>query len=165
MPKFDVIVTVDTTESAVIRVEADSMKDANYKALDEARLNGPKYDWQPDDNVSWQPYLGDEDGATLVEDDAPPLPRPPVPHATVVQIADAHRELTLLHMKQATTMATMIRACLSRIQAESRGHWDIDAHRKAKRERAEALKGLADLATMLEAKGTPAVDVSGERAK
>lgn len=163
MPLYDVIVTADVTESAVIRVEGDSIRDASYKALDEARLNGPKYDWQRDEGNSWQPYLGDEDGATLVDDDSPPPPKPPVPHATVVQIADAHRELTLLNMRQATLMATMIRACLQKIDRKPTGFERSEDLRRNRAEREQALKGLRDLAAMLETKGVRDPDTIDQR--
>lgn len=184
MPLYDVIVTADVTESAVIRVEGDSIRDASYKALDEARLNGPKYDWQRDEGNSWQPYLGDEDGATLVDEDDepedPPCPinrrpqstcpagcdhgeRPDVPFAKVKEIADSYRALRELELKKFSTMALMIRACLQRLDRKPTGFERTEDLRRNRAEREQALKGLRDLATMLEAQGVRDPDTIEQR--
>jgi hypothetical protein len=61
MPKFNVLVTRDTTESTVVDVEADDAEQAKENALHEARLSPENFDWTPDDCMGGEPYLADPD--------------------------------------------------------------------------------------------------------
>ncbi len=85
MPHFDVIVTVDVTQSAIVRVEAEDADSATQQAIDGARDDGAALTWENDDTGSWKPYIADWDtAATLVE------PQPSTP--TVIQQAAALAE-------------------------------------------------------------------------
>lgn len=61
MPKFFVTVTRDTTESTIVDVEAPTKHEAIAKALAEARDNPGAFDWEADECVAGEPYIGDED--------------------------------------------------------------------------------------------------------
>lgn len=64
MPKFNVLVTVDVTQSAVVPVEAEDRDTAIQLALEEARSNGSVYEWSNDDcGGSWKPYIADHESA------------------------------------------------------------------------------------------------------
>ena len=66
MPKFNVTVTRDTTESTVVDVEADDIEHAKALALAEAHDEPGKFTWVEDDCVAGEPYLADPDNC--VED-------------------------------------------------------------------------------------------------
>jgi len=71
MPKFRVIVTRDTTESAFITVEADDEEQANERALERAetaeKIGGPNLGYERDDCSQSDPYVT---GCDEEEDDA-----------------------------------------------------------------------------------------------
>ena len=54
--KYTVLVTRDSTESAYIKVEADSKEDAAETALDLAACSDAS--WELNDGGSYEPYLG-----------------------------------------------------------------------------------------------------------
>ena len=66
--KYEVIVTRDTTESAVIEVEAESKEAAAANAINIA--NSEAVGWEIDEGNSPQPYLaaGVEDDVTNLDD-------------------------------------------------------------------------------------------------
>ena len=71
MKKYDVIVTRDTTESAIIRVEAESKDQAADIALEKAREAPVGFEWRTNDIYDSDPYLGDcpENDAREAEDE------------------------------------------------------------------------------------------------
>ncbi len=84
------------------------------------------------------------------------MPKPDtIPRAKFIQLADSYRALHVLQLQQYLTMAEMIRACLSRLDRKPTGHERAEDLQRNRCDRAEALKGLRDLAAMLEAKGAP----------
>lgn len=84
------------------------------------------------------------------------MPKPDtIPRAKVIQITDSYRELHMLQLQQFATMAKMLRACLSRLDRKPTGFERTEDLRRNRAEREQALKGLRDLAAMLEAKGAP----------
>ena len=58
MPRYRVVVTRDTTESAVVEVEADTREAADRAAIKQAQDSGQ---WEQDDtpNASKHPYTND----------------------------------------------------------------------------------------------------------
>ena len=68
MATFKVIVTSDLTESCVLHVEADDRIAANDLALDMARED-QSLKWETDDCNPRRPYIGDVDGAELIDYD------------------------------------------------------------------------------------------------
>lgn len=78
-----------------------------------------------------------------------------IPRAKVIQLTDSYRALHVLQLQQYQTMAKMLRACLSRLDRKPTGFERSEDLRRNRAEREQALKGLRDLATMLEAKGAP----------
>lgn len=65
-------------------------------------------------------------------------------------VAASYNALMELMRQQQTTQAKMIRLCLHRITRDPSA-FDIEKSRRRVRERKEAIKGLEDLASMLEA--------------
>lgn len=65
-------------------------------------------------------------------------------------ICISYNELMKLKDDQRRLVAKMIRACLQRIDAKPSGHDRIQDMRDRRAKRDEGIKGLADLATMLE---------------
>ena len=61
MKKYRVLVTRETTEYALIEVEAVTPQDANEKALDAAQEGNP-LEWCVSDDASGEICLGDPDG-------------------------------------------------------------------------------------------------------
>ena len=67
---YEVILTRPATESTLIRVEANSIEEANDAALKQARIKGDALKWEVnEDNYkdSDEIYVGDEEGAEEVE--------------------------------------------------------------------------------------------------
>ena len=56
MRTYEVIVTEDITQSAIIIVQARNVEDAEDKALDKARTEA--CDWEVNDANAVSPYLG-----------------------------------------------------------------------------------------------------------
>lgn len=73
MPKYNVLVTRDCTESTTVDVEADDPEEAKEKALNEALYRGHLFDWTPDDGSGGgdTPYLADEDECCTLAEDRP----------------------------------------------------------------------------------------------
>jgi len=63
MTKWQVIVTRDVSESAIIVVQAETMAEANQRALEIADSQCPGAQWDLDDDGAGEPYLGDDEGA------------------------------------------------------------------------------------------------------
>lgn len=59
MPKFNVLVTRDTTESTVIDVVAATKEVAEEAALKEARDHPQRFTWTGDDTLLCDPYVAD----------------------------------------------------------------------------------------------------------
>jgi hypothetical protein len=70
MPRYNVQVTRNTTESTSVLVEADSPQDARVKAVARAK-DGGLY-WEADEGNMCEPYIADPDNAV---EEAPPLTR------------------------------------------------------------------------------------------
>lgn len=66
MPKYNVVITADSTVSTVVDVEADSPQEAEQLALEEASMNPGEFDWVKDDTF-FDPYLADEPGKNAEE--------------------------------------------------------------------------------------------------
>jgi hypothetical protein len=68
---YEVIVTRAATQSTVIRVEADSIEEANDEALRQARqVQGAAFTWELDEDNYRYPdevYIGDEAGTEEIE--------------------------------------------------------------------------------------------------
>jgi hypothetical protein len=64
MPRYRVIVTRDTTESAWIIVDAASPEEADEAALEQARDGDVR--WDPDEGNELRPYIGDPEGCELL---------------------------------------------------------------------------------------------------
>lgn len=79
-----------------------------------------------------------------------PPEKPPIPHATVIQIAENIREVLALKDKQAATMALMIRSCLAALRKTPTSRDDAAKRKQIKDDRAKALLYLEYLATQLE---------------
>lgn len=66
---YEVILTRPATESTLICVEANSIKEANDEALKQARIRGDALKWEVNEdnyNDSDEIYIGDEEGAEEV---------------------------------------------------------------------------------------------------
>lgn len=59
MPKYNVLVTADATCSTYVDVKARSKREAERKALEEARSNPGAFEWTLDDGNNIDPYLCD----------------------------------------------------------------------------------------------------------
>lgn len=57
MKKFQFTLTRDTTESVTVTIEADTIEEAQEKALE----NPPETGWEQDDNDPQDPYLPDSE--------------------------------------------------------------------------------------------------------
>jgi hypothetical protein len=66
--KYLIRVTRDATESADIEVDANSVAEAEEKALEEAKLAG---DWELDEGNFYEPYLPQEGEPLLVDGQSP----------------------------------------------------------------------------------------------
>lgn len=62
MPKFNVTITRDTTESTTVDVEAPDAAVARHLALEEALTAPSNFDWVQDDCSGGEAYLADPDG-------------------------------------------------------------------------------------------------------
>ena len=90
MPQFNVLVTVDTTQSAVIPVDADDRESAIEKALEEARFNGFNHTWTDDDGGSWKPYIADYEFCVM---DDGPTPEPTQVERATALLGELHGKL------------------------------------------------------------------------
>lgn len=59
MPRYNVLITADTTVSTTVDVEADTPEAAEQKALQEAHEFGWRFDWVRDEGVCSDPYVAD----------------------------------------------------------------------------------------------------------
>lgn len=73
-----------------------------------------------------------------------------IPRDKVMQIAESYRALEALKRERAGLQATMIRACLQRIQRKPGAFADAAERVRVSRERQKAFEGLETLAEMLE---------------
>jgi uncharacterized membrane protein YkoI len=67
---YEVIVTRPATESTFIRVEAESLEEANEEALKQVRIKGDALKWELNEDNYNDPddiYVGDEEGAQEVD--------------------------------------------------------------------------------------------------
>jgi hypothetical protein len=83
---YDVLVTRDSTESTLIRVEAADQDAAQDTALRAARTDH-RHIWTPDDNMGGEPYIADPDAELEPVRPATPMPTPDQPRIVVV-VAD-----------------------------------------------------------------------------
>ena len=70
MNKYCVIITRDITESALVRIEADSPEDAELKVMDTCGRYGQHIDgWNVDDNCFSEVYITGVDQVEERDDD------------------------------------------------------------------------------------------------
>lgn len=77
MPKFNIPVTRDCTETTMVDVEAATVEDAIHEALVEANDEPWKFDWTHDDNSGDQnvaEFVGDPDEIEPEEEEGSATP-------------------------------------------------------------------------------------------
>ena len=70
MPKFDVILTRDTTESVVVTVDADTMEGAEIAAITNLWHDEEPPQWETDDNLPSEVYATSIELLTCTERNA-----------------------------------------------------------------------------------------------